>query len=553
MPPPIETPVPATRRAERGNRFSRDTLVAGCHFGIALSAYLAFLTTHFSFDAVAGGVVLYYWLITGDIVRLIHPYHTLYFPVAAAVEGGLRSAGLELDPLTVLQLLSAPFAAASVALYYRLARACVLGEVLSATLAALFGGGFAFWYYATDGESHPIALFFLLLAFLSMLRARARPSWARILLPGAWLGLAVGFHGSCLLSLPGLVALAWPRERVRGAWRLAVTTIVATGLLWVLPQTVRLLGRPTAPLAGVSTAAAVFAGEEGWSIKPRILDQWTGLADSMAPADWPALPPGHPTLAAVVRLGLLALTLLPLALLFGIERSRRRIVLSLALWLLAGFGFFSTYFAGSPKFTSYQWAPLLLLAGVTIEGLARSRPLELLARTALAALAVATVFCSLDLVRRQVDGSTNPHLVRARAIGRLTEPGDVIVHLGRGEYRYLEVYLPYFAARQAIALEPYFDRARADPRQATRAVGARLGAATAAGSGRLVALADVIEPGAPAREFEREKRLPEGSLAALFAGYHPRPMSSDPAIGTLWLLGPPLPNESAAVPAAASR
>ena len=265
-------------------------------FAVALSAYLAFLTSHYSYDSVAGGVLLYQWMASGNVGQLFHLYHVLYLPLAAGVELMLGRIGLEVDPLTLLQMLNAPFAAGCVALYYRLARAFGLDGLLSAMLSLLLGGGFSAWYYATNGEPYPISIFLLLLAFLSAARIPDRTSWGRSCVPGAWLGLATGFHGTCLLALPGLVVLTWPRGRHRAGFPRVAEMIVAAGLVIGLLYAVRyLLIHQTDPVFGLSADASAFASEEGWSIRPRLIDQWRGLARSMAPTDWPALPTGWPS------------------------------------------------------------------------------------------------------------------------------------------------------------------------------------------------------------------------------------------------------------------
>ena len=133
-----------------GGQPRRETLASLALFAIALSAYLAFLTAHYSYDAVASGLLLYQWMATGHVEQLFHRYHVLYLPVAAGAEMILSRIGLEVDPLTLLQMLNAPFAAGCVALYFRLARAFGIDGPLSAMLGMLLGGGFSAWYYATN-------------------------------------------------------------------------------------------------------------------------------------------------------------------------------------------------------------------------------------------------------------------------------------------------------------------------------------------------------------------------------------------------------------------
>jgi hypothetical protein len=517
-----------------------DLLASTSLFAVALLAYLAFPTAHYSYDAVASGILLYQWIGSGDAGPLFHRYHVLYLPSAAGAEIVLRWLGLELDPLTLLQLLNAPFAAGAVALFYRVARAMGIDGLPSMMLTILLGGGFGYWYFATNGESYPISIFFLLLAFLSAARQRSGASWIGSCVPGVWLGLAAGFHGTCLLALPGLVVLAWPRRGDRPGTRRVAATVLAAGLVLAAPYVLRyLLIRHASVPSGPSADVAALAHEEGWSVRPRLIVQWLSLSRSMAPKDWPSVPPSHPGLAGAVSLGLLATTLLPLVLLLGVDRARRQPALAVAVWFAACFVFFSMYFATSPKFASYQWIPLLLLVGMALQQLAQRPSLRPAGMAFLATLVGATLCCSFDLVRRQTDPESNPHLARARAIARLTKPDDLVVHLGRGENQYQKVYTPYFAVRRSLVLERLFDPARATAAQSMQALEDRL-AAAAAGPGRIVVLSDAVEPGASSREFEKAYGISEGAIARLFASHRPQLLAEDPAAGRLYVLTAPV-------------
>ena len=153
----------------------------------------------------------------------------------------------------------------------------------------------------------------------------------------------------------------------------------------------------------------------------------------------------------------------------------------------------------------------------------------------LGVLVAATVFCSFDLVRRQTDPASNAHLARARAIGRLTQPDDVVVHLGRGDDQFQNAYTPNFAARRSLSLEQSVARAAGSAGPSFEAIEASLRSAVAA-PGRVVVVADALQPGASSLEFERAHELPEGSLVRLFAAHDPQLWARDPAVGSLWVL-----------------
>ena len=402
-----------------------DRLAAPLFFFGALSLYLAYLTAQHSYDAVAGGILLYQWITSGEAAQLFHPYHILYLPFAALVDAALGKIGLAQDPLTLLQTLNTLFAAGAVALFYRVARKLSLDPLLSTALTTLFATIYCSWYYASNAEPYAPSIFFLMLAFLSALSLPAVANTARILRPGLWLGLAAGFHITCLLAAPALALAVWPGHNCEKPLRRPILALVAVAVVALAPYVASYLAfEEVDPFTGLTgeLAATVDPGYRGkvwWSVDPRNLyQQWLGLGRAG-------------TAAPVLQLSLLALTLLPLALLMpGRERARR--LWMLLAWFFAAFVFFSTYNTASDKFAAYQWAPLLLLAGFGIRALEGIKPLRVAAVSVVAGLAVATAAFNLGVLREQADPQNNPHLARARAIAANSGPDDVVVHLGRG-------------------------------------------------------------------------------------------------------------------------
>src|SRR5262249_36146073 len=150
-------------------------------------------------------------------------------------------------------------------------------------------------------------------------------------------------------------------------------------------------------------------------------------------------------------------------------------------------------------------------------------------------LAAATVLCGYDVVRKQSDGETNPHLQRALAIAECTGPDDLVVHTGRGDYQYQKVYLPYFAVRTAMVLDFQFDKTRWDTGTALGRVAGRIGAQLASGK-RVFVMADAAEPGPPRDQFEDLHGLARGTMARFFAGYGPTVAGQSPVLGRVWEL-----------------
>jgi hypothetical protein len=505
----------------------------------ALALYLAFRTAHHSYDAVAGGVLLYQWIVTGNPGPLFHEYHILYLPLAAVVESLLRPLGIAPDPLTLLQLINAVAASIAVALFYRLAREFGCDRILSLVLTGVLGLSTHFWFYATNGEPYAVSIVFLLLAFLSALRKRSGFSVAQLVLPGVWLGLATTVHITCILALPALMILKIGARR--DAARQVVVGVVAAGLVAATPYVASFAifhGKSLA--AGLADELAASAQPHysmplWWSFDVRNLFwNWKGLVRSAVPPELLYAPSSFPAFARAVGVALAGITLVPWIALVARLRRPSRETLALAVWFATTFVFFCTYNVGSDKFATYQWAPLLLLTGVTITRLDPGRTATIVVRAAGAVVLAGVLVGSADVARKQADPETNPHLTRALALARHTSPRDLIVHLGRGGTEYQKVYTPYFALRPSLILDFHFDKNRRSADEAFALLSERLAAHTARG-GRVVVLHDVFAS-ADSREFERMHDLDPGALYDFFASENPLPLASARATGRLWLL-----------------
>lgn len=544
-------PVAEMRRAHRrfddsdrpaAGRFDR--LLTGLVFAVAVAAFFGSLTAHHSYDAVAGGVLLYQWIANGAAQQLFHPYHILYLPLGAALDALLDAAGLGTDPLTLLQSINALFAAGALALYYRLSRKLGLAPALALSLTLLLGAAHSYWYYATNAESYAPSLFFLILAFLSALELRPAEPFGRILRPGIWLGLAAGFHVTCVLALPALLFAAWPGANCEKPLRRPLVVLVAVCVVALAPYAaVYLHFEHTDPISGLTgeLKASVDPGYRGkvwWSVDPEnVWLEWRSLGAAAAPVELPGARSFLGRGAAAIGFGLLALTLLPVALVLpGRDRVRR--LWMLLAWFLPVFAFFSTYNTASDKFASYQWVPLLLLIGVALRSMERAGRFYRPALALLLLLAVATAASSFGLTRARSDPATNPYLARARAIAAHTGPDDVVIHLGRGENQYQKVYVPYFAVRRSMVLDSYFDKTKRSAATTLRLIDERIREHMRL-SRHVVVLADAAEPTPSRREFEKLHELDPESLQRLFAEFGAHVTAEDPDLGRLWSLDAP--------------
>jgi len=502
-------------------------LISALLFAITLSLYLLVPTAHYSFDAVAGGVLLNQWIALGHFAQLFHKYHILYLPLIALVERALRTVGILVDPLNAAWIVNAFFAAGAATVYYLLALRFGIGRYLALVITAVFSLGYSFWYYATDGEAYAVSIFFLLLGLLAA-RIGSASGWLRhACLAGAAIALAADFHITCILALPAAALAVLPADAplrsahaARQVLALVLTTVVLAGAPYAALARAQKRGGPVSGLAGTvsETIHPDYREPLWWSVSPRnLVSEWRSLAESAAPARSRDVEASFPLLARLTQYGLLALSLLPLLLLLpGPPRRPWANGIVPLVWFLPTFLLFGSWLVGSDKFAAYVWAPLLILAAVAL-------------------LAAATVLCGYDVVRKQSVGETNPHLARALAIAECTGPEDLVIHTGRGDFQYQKVYLPYFALRQAMVLDPQFDKERWTTKAALDNMSDRIGAHLASGK-RVFILGDVADPGPERDQFEDLHGLERGTLVRFFANYKPTLVTRNALIGRVWEL-----------------
>lgn len=516
----------------------RDRLVPALIFVVAISTYLAFPNVHFTFDSVAGGILFYQWKVLGKFDALLGAYHILFLPTIALVDTvAARSFG-DLDPLALTQVVNAVFAAASLGLFFRVARLVGLDAAGALIATILLGGGFAWCFYATNGESYPISIFFLLLTVRSVILGSRDGSWKHAIAAGVWCAMAVAEHGSCLVAIPGFAIWLLGSRRDRQGARRVAAFMLATVLGVAVPYVARYALESRSGKPGfVSATTAQFAQEEGWERRPRVFGEWRGLIDAAVPKDWPGLPTSVPIVVGITNVLLSVASLLPLLLLAGVPPEDRVAVWGLSIWLLCTFLFFSLYFPGSHKFTQYSWVPLILLM-LLATGSARLPALgRRAAMIALGTTAVLMCLSSADRIRIWGDEARNPYLSRARAVASVSEAQDLVIHLGTGPDQYQTVYVPYFSRRRVLALKPFFVReSKTDPSSFDRLAAGI--ASQAASARRVILLSSVFERNADARAFEERAGIPEGSLHAFFASYDPTSCGEDPNGGHLWCFEP---------------
>src|SRR5262249_37441005 len=141
-------------------------------FAATLLAYALLLTKNYYWDGI------FFAQVIEDAPRfnatLIHPSHLLDLIFEYAAFRSVRLLGLRPRALTILQVSNCFFAAAAVALFFRVCLDWFKSIYVSLAGAALLAFSATWWRFATDADTYICAVLFLLIAF-HLLRSDITP------------------------------------------------------------------------------------------------------------------------------------------------------------------------------------------------------------------------------------------------------------------------------------------------------------------------------------------------------------------------------------------
>ncbi len=429
-----------------------------CAVLLALGLYLATLSRNWTADSLLYALDIE----SGEVARMVDPYHLLLHPLGWAFYRLWRWAGWSGGALLPSQVLNALGGAACVGLVYGVARH-LTGSARAAALAAAgmaVSGGL--WLLSVEAEFVTIPLAAHLAVLWGALAAPAhrarRPAYA--------LGLGLGVVLSALTYLTGVLLLGvaaaglllrmeWPRPvRLRQAAIAAGTVLVVTaagllcGILWsrgALAQWPgRLLGGGVyGQLSWTSLPRGAYAFLRSLALYPNLaMNDSTRafLASAAAP---------QRALFVLYYLAVLAVAMAPPVLAWRwrhvLWAEHRRELAVLGTWV-ALFGAFAVYWV--PGDVSF-WVPLLaawwlLAALVMVPRLKHGR-----VSMATAVLLLLAANGLLAMAPRR-DLGRNVRYTLAQELAGHTAPADLIL-LGDGDG--LEaLYAVYFGRRQVVSL-----------------------------------------------------------------------------------------------------
>ena len=513
--------------------------------------YAGFLSSRYNFDGSVFALRVERALVLGDqnsLGELLHPRHLLFEPLGYLFCRAAGALGIHFRAVFLLQIMDVLFGVLSLFLFHRISFRLFPDRLLAAASTLALAFSFGVWIFSIEAEVYASGVFFLLLAFRSLLhRADAavrQDSWITdALVLAAFGALAIANHltlGLFLIPL-GLESLLYLR-RPRKGWRsglapallFSITALGLAGIIYLLAAKLN----PAAPLLGFRQ----------WVIGPANSETPYGYRQSYWAAGLQSFPDfgrgmlhlfcaePYPDTGAGVPVTIAVAWLLAWLLVLGLylrnaralwKEDRRTQVLILG-WLIPALVWNWFWQPINFELKVALLPPLLLWAGITLSRekirAGRAGPSWLLAAMAL----LLFLYNFFAVVLPGARPENNRDLQRALAIGEATEPNAVIFIAGSGPgYNLGKIYLPYFSRREAKVADwltgpagsPFPDRLEAALAGIRR-------------QGRpIYVVSELLEPTPALEELARHHRTSAESIRGLFQEHQPRlKVSLDPGL-----------------------
>lgn len=536
LPSDLHAATPPPSRARRRWRVAASPAQARLLIALLGAGFLALygstFTQRYTFDSISYATEIRRVAETGNIGRLFHPHHLLFNGIGLLFYSLLRRWDPGIDALTALQAATAFFGALGLTALAALLYEETASPWAALTAAIVLGGTFGWWFAATDGRANLAATAVLLWGLYTLRRAarsRSLLGWAGA---GALFGLTCLIHQSHALFVPvALLAALFTGGGGIGARLLRAAILgVAFALAVGIPYGVVLVGVKGFHSLGDALNWLTTYGRQDtwWSLDwqqnlPRdaeaLYKAFTG--QSLAPA-W--TPTGEPAdgRSPGERWGQRALALWGLPALVAITgtargalRRRGGFLLPPALGLVVYAAFFTVWDPGYFVHWLAQSAFLvLLIAGLWPEG-AR----HWLTRLAVTACAGALVWVTwAGAVAERTRGEDNPHRALALRVAGIADRQGIVIASGMSGAAEAEVYIPYFARMQVIALHAAWADAGGDTKRATRDIRATVDRVLRRGNQVYLLSEALYDPGS-LRAMHRRYGVSDGDLRAVFAPY----------------------------------
>lgn len=486
-----------------------------------LALYAATFTHWYTFDSISYALHIRRFEQTGEVDWLFHPHHLLFNGCGWVVHQVLRGFDPDVSTLAALQGFTALLGAAGLAAFAAWLYEETGSGWVAVTAAVLLGGSFGWWFASTDGRAN-VAATALLLAVVYLQRRAARECSTRGYgVAGMVLGVACLIHQSHLLFLPVALLGGW------GSWRERVSQTLLFWAGFALLAGVPYLGVLFVVKRFRTFADAVYwvttYGQQGtwwsFSLGQNLFADLQALYKSGTGKELTHLGNGRldgggvwGVGAACVWLGLGAAALPGIA--RGAWRRRRAFVAAPLGALVIYSAFFTVWNPGYFVFWFAQTVFLIALLAVGWHGGIYRRSVKL-ALSVVAATLVGITYVGSIAPKHALP---NPHLALAARVQRIADPQGLVVLSGMGGAAEAEVYVPYFARMQALALHTVWAEAGGDTEEATRATRALIDRVLRRGN-RVYLLSEATHDPGSLRAMDRRYGVTPAQLREIFAPY----------------------------------
>lgn len=483
-------------------------------------------TNWYTFDSISYATLIRRFEDTGEWGWLFHPHHLLFNTLGWLFHCLLRWFEPEVTTLTALQTATAFLGAFGVTIFgawvYEETRA--LWAALGGSVA--LGGSFGWWFGSTDGRAN-LAATALTLAVLYALRRAARGYPVRwCAAAGLLLAAACLLHQSHLLFLPiALAAAAITGGGTRSARTRRLVVLLAVFTIAVgVPYGIVLFGVKGFPSGGEAFRWITTYGRQDtwWSfdVGQNIIKDAEALVKALTgrQLSWDA-DGGFGWSDASGRAALaLWSVLIGAACWGGMQgawwRHRDFLVAPILAFLVYG-AFFTVWDPGYFVHWFAQTAFLVSLFAVGWRGVLRLRAIRV---GVIGCVIGCVVLVGVDAIAPRLQAERNPHLQLALRVRQVADRKGLVIASGMGGAAEAEVYIPYFARVQVLALHAAWARSGGSTARATDEIHALIDRVLQRGN-TVHLLSEAIQDPGSLGEMRRRYGVSAAEIQAVFAPY----------------------------------
>ncbi|MES2461082.1 MAG: hypothetical protein V4671_10905 [Armatimonadota bacterium] len=499
--------------------------------------YINTVTSFHSFDSVAYALNIRRFEETGRAGWLFHPHHLLFNGLVWICHDILvRFAGPQVTTLDALQIFTCGLGALGIGLFALWIFDETRSQWTSGLAALALGTTWGWWFASTDGRANVAATALLPLVLLTLSRTVRKPNQRPVAtlmyaaLSGAALALVCLLHESHLLFLPIALGAAFlPRASLKARVQRIAAFTAAFAVTFILPYVlVLMLVKKAVTVSAAHAWLLAYARQDTWwsfTLRENLFHDARALWKLLTGQD---LAFRNTLISIGGPSSLLSLLLwMTLGAVSGYGWGRRAacethtrpfaVPVSVA-GLVLYVAFFTIWDPGYYVFWFAQGLFLITLLAIGWKHAVSSTSGKALLLVLV--LALAGINYAAAIKPRQ-DSAQNPHLGLARSLFPFAEPRGLLLATGAGMAAETEVYVPYFARLQVLALHQALAEAGGNSEVAFASVQRTLEKVLKRDD-PVFLLSEVITPGEGQRALAKRYGITPNQIEALFQTYRHR-------------------------------